>query len=181
MLFLGNLAANAGAGCNNHTTAVPFDIPNAAKRLYIESDTDHVQFEIGAGTGDNYDTFVTTAARGARLYGANDPYFVQEAFPVPQIGLSPTDAASAWVGGATYGVDDIVSNDGQRYVCTQAGTSALYGTGPTTIGAFLGDGTCNWRWLGPSGGEAVPNKSVVRIAIWNPTVTACVVGVWILD
>lgn len=180
MLYIGQLAANAGAGVNNHTTASTFDIPDSAKEIYVESDTDAVHFAIGGGTGTNYDTFACTATTGALLYGQNDPYFVHQTFPVPQLGRSPIMAAAAWVAGASYTAGDRVSNNGYIYEATSTGVSNLYGTGPASVGAVLGDGTVNWRWIGRSEASATPNKSVVRCAIFNAAPSACVVKVWVL-
>jgi hypothetical protein len=90
----------------------------------------------------------------------------------------------AWVGGVAYSfrarVVNVASAGAQPnvYQAMTGGVSDLYGTGPAAIGAVLGDGTCNWKWLGATEAVAVPNKSVVRMAIFNPTVTACNVKVW---
>jgi hypothetical protein len=181
MFYLGTLSANAGVGVNNHSTAAPFDIPNAAKELYLESDIDSIACGIGAGSGTNYDTFSVTVTSGIRLYSNNDPYFVQELLPVPQIGKSDYLAEPAWADLTSYAVGDLVSANGQIYICTHAGTSTsdIYSLGPSNIGAVLGDGTVNWAWRGPSNAAATPDKTIVRIAIFNPTASNCNVKVWI--
>jgi hypothetical protein len=179
MKEIGKLQASGGASVNNHTTAVPFDIPDEAAEMYLQSDIPGVTFRCGAGDGDEYDTF-TASAVDAPLEDGKTIYDIQGAFKIPRLGKSPIDGASAWVGGDTYAEGDRVSNGGLWYECVQAGTSALYGTGPTGKFNMNGDGTCNWKYLGRSAAVAAPGKSVVRVAIFNPTGLPATVICWVL-
>jgi hypothetical protein len=177
MVEIGKLQVPAATSVNNHTTATPFDIPDEAQEVYLQSDIPGVTFAIGGGSGTEFDTFAASAV-DAPLEDGKTIYDIQGAFSVPRLGKSPIDGSPAWIAGHAYIVGDRVSNSGSLYVCTKAGTTNLYGTGPAEIGAMVGDGTCNWRWAGRSAAVAIPNKSVVRMACYNPTGNAATVIVW---
>jgi hypothetical protein len=58
--------------------------------------------------------------------------------------LSP----DAWAGGVAYALGDRATNDsGKIYQATQAGTSDLYGMGPTGTGAGITDGSVVWEYV----------------------------------
>lgn len=179
MIKIGKLNVPALTSVNNHTTATPFDVPWGARQLWVQSDIPGVTFAIGGGTGTEFDTFAADAD-SAQLEDGRTTYDVEGAYDVPLLGKSPIDGASAWVAGATYAVGDVVSNGGFRWRCSQAGTSNLYGTGPTGQGNVRGDGTCNWTWLSLSAATAAPDKSVVRVAAYNPTGLAAIVRVYVV-
>jgi uncharacterized phage protein gp47/JayE len=56
-------------------------------------------------------------------------------------------ALDAWVNTTAYAEDDRVTNAGNAYICTTAGTSAGSG-GPTTEASSITDGTVTWKFLG---------------------------------
>lgn len=178
MIFIGKLTATAQSGVNNHTTAVPFDIPDEATEMYFESDTDDVLFGIGAGTGDLHDTFAVTEDTGSPLYASRTAYVVEGVYPVPRLGRTGFRVAPAWAAGTLYAVGDMVTSNGQLYSCSVAGTSDTYGPGPSP-GSVSGDGTVSWIWRGASEGIDKPNKTVKRVAIYNPTVGTANVRVWV--
>jgi uncharacterized phage protein gp47/JayE len=65
---------------------------------------------------------------------------------------SSADAATivtldAWVISTAYVIGDLVTNSGNVYYCTAAGTSAGSG-GPTTTSTAITDGTATWRYCG---------------------------------
>ena len=62
-------------------------------------------------------------------------------------------AATAWAGTTAYVLTDIVANDGNIYVCSQAGTSAGAG-GPTGTGDAIADNTAKWNFVGDGIGYA---------------------------
>lgn len=163
MNFLGTLTAT-GASVNNHTTAVPFDVPDGCRKLWVESDTAGIAMLIGPGTGANYDTFTVASGQGTQLFDAKDASTQQGPFDIPRYGKSPADAAPAWVAGNVYAAKDQVTAHGWTWICVTPGTSNLYGTGPSYGSEY--DGTVLWRPLGraPDVGST-PNKGVVRIAI----------------
>ena len=88
MLFLGKLDIPSGQSVNNHSTVAPFDLPVGLKAVYLESDTDAVAFEIGAGTGTGLDTFATTTARGQKLYNGATVNVAEGPFDVPRFGIA---------------------------------------------------------------------------------------------
>ena len=75
------------------------------------------------------------------------------------------DDTAAWAATTAYSVGDLVENDGtNRYICTDAGTSAGSG-GPTgevidPASATITDGTCEWIW---DGIEGVGRLSVIGV------------------
>ena len=54
----------------------------------------------------------------------------------------------AWAASTAYTVGETVSNGGNTYVCTTAGTSAASG-GPTGTGTGITDGTAVWNYSPP--------------------------------
>lgn len=63
------------------------------------------------------------------------------------------EAADAWAGSTEYAAGDVVTNDGNVYLCTVAGESASSG-GPTGDGDAISDGTATWRFVGEGDGYA---------------------------
>lgn len=58
--------------------------------------------------------------------------------------------ASAWVLSTVYALNALVSNGGNAYVCSIAGTSAGSG-GPAGNGTAIVDGSCTWKYLATLG------------------------------
>ncbi len=56
-------------------------------------------------------------------------------------------ATTAWAISTAYVLNDRVTNDGNVYICTVAGTSAGSG-GPTGTGTAIVDNTVTWRFVG---------------------------------
>lgn len=56
--------------------------------------------------------------------------------------------ATAWATATAYTVGQVRRTSGGCYYCIQAGTSAGAGSGPTSTGQDITDGTAHWRWLG---------------------------------
>lgn len=52
-----------------------------------------------------------------------------------------------WEQNRYYEVNAVVSNGGNRYLCTQAGTSEGWGDGPIGTGTGIEDGSCVWDYL----------------------------------
>jgi hypothetical protein len=62
----------------------------------------------------------------------------------------PLIAPAAWVGSTAYQTGQSVTNNGNAYVCSVAGTSAVSG-GPTGVGtAPQTDNTVTWQYWGPT-------------------------------
>lgn len=59
------------------------------------------------------------------------------------------NCSTAWLGSTVYSVGDWVSNGGNVYGCTQAGTSAASG-GPTGTGDSISDNGVIWKYLAPA-------------------------------
>ncbi len=55
----------------------------------------------------------------------------------------------AWTASTAYTVGETVSNGGNNYICTTAGTSATSG-GPTGTGTGITDGTAVWSYAPPT-------------------------------
>jgi hypothetical protein len=64
------------------------------------------------------------------------------------------DANAQWTGSTAYDLRQIISNQGNLYECTTAGTSAASG-GPTGTGDDIQDGTCVWVWRRVDGSRNV--------------------------
>lgn len=64
------------------------------------------------------------------------------------------DANARWTGSTDYSLRQIISNEGNLYECTTAGTSAASG-GPTGTGEDIADGTCVWVWRRVDGSRNV--------------------------
>lgn len=75
---------------------------------------------------------------------------------------------SAWVGSASYVLDDRVTNGGNIYQCTIAGTAASSG-GPTTEDVAITDGTVTWTFVGNGTGAV---DADARASDTGPTVAA---------
>lgn len=66
-------------------------------------------------------------------------------------GIVAQISPDAWVAGQAYGLGDRVSHDTNKiYEATQAGTSDLYGSGPTGTGQAITDGTVKWKYIATS-------------------------------
>lgn len=74
----------------------------------------------------------------------------------------------AWVASTSYVVDDRVTNGGNAYQCTVAGTAAGSG-GPTTEDEEITDGSVTWTFLGNGTGAI---DVVSRATETGPTVAA---------
>ena len=70
-----------------------------------------------------------------------------------------TAQQGAWAPSTAYAVGNTVSNGGNVYRCTTAGTSAASG-GPTGTGTGIADGTAVWTYLGIVGDLNVDNTSI---------------------
>jgi hypothetical protein len=55
--------------------------------------------------------------------------------------------SAPWTASTTYSIGQYVSNSGNTYLCTAAGTSASTG-GPTTTSSAITDGTVTWAYQG---------------------------------
>jgi hypothetical protein len=64
-----------------------------------------------------------------------------------QVAGATYGAASAWQNTHAYGAAKLVSNGGNLYASTVAGTSAGSG-GPTGTGTAIADGTVTWCYVG---------------------------------
>lgn len=64
------------------------------------------------------------------------------------------DINSRWTGSTDYSLRQIISNEGNVYECSTAGTSASSG-GPTGTGDSITDGTCVWIWRRVDGSRNV--------------------------
>lgn len=68
-------------------------------------------------------------------------------------------ATTAWAASTSYIVGQKVSNGGQVYNCTTAGTSAASG-GPTGTGTSITDGNATWAYVSAVGDMALDNTSI---------------------
>ncbi len=79
-------------------------------------------------------------------------------------GLEAAIDAVAWVNATPYVLYDHVTNGGNVYRCTTAGTSAGAG-GPTGTGTAITDNTVVWRYVGPNTNvEATDGGTTVTVA-----------------
>ena len=77
-----------------------------------------------------------------------------------------SQAATAWAASTAYVVNQVVSNGGNVYKCTAAGTSASSG-GPTGTGSSIADGTVTWAYQSAVGDITVDNPNVVQNQTFN--------------
>lgn len=90
-------------------------------------------------------------------------------------------AATAWTALTGYSIGDIVTNGGNIYYCTDAGTSAGAG-GPTGTSDTITDATVEWAWLGAGDGyvdvvaQALETGALTAIAGDLNTITTPVFG-----
>lgn len=96
-------------------------------------------------------------AQWFRVYGASGaPVFD---------GNIGTVVGSAWAPSTSYAIGAILSANGNAYQCTVAGQSASSGTGPSTTGNAIADGTASWAYLSIAGGDI--NFSTVACTVGN--------------
>lgn len=76
----------------------------------------------------------------------------------------------SWATGTAYVVGDYVTNAGNIYYCTDAGTSAGAGTGPDTEDAAIVDNGVIWAFLGAGTGHVagITAESVEEAAVLAP-------------
>jgi len=90
----------------------------------------------------------------------------------------PAPATPAWVGGAAYGIHNVVSNGSNLYVAilpiTGTGNAAASG-GPTGTGTSITDGGVTWKYIGTTSSSATATASAT-IASSAITVGAINVG-----
>lgn len=116
------------------TAKVPFTHPRAAQ-AFCEG---VVSQKTGGQVGDNPHT-------------ANSRNFVAW-----RSGFYAAQGPAAWAYATAYAVGQMVTNQGNLYICTKAGTSAVDDEdpetidGPTGIGNSITDGTVTWYYGGPA-------------------------------
>lgn len=89
-------------------------------------------------------------------------------------GLLSVSVGSAWAATTAYTVGQRVSNGGNVYNCTTAGTSAGSG-GPTGTGGSITDGSVVWAYVSVLGDMTLDNTSIAtgqNVAITTYTLTA---------
>jgi hypothetical protein len=84
---------------------------------------------------------------GALAFGVNGVLDVTEVLIFNDVIGTAVAWASTTAYSATAGARSVVSNDGRKYICTIAGTSAGSG-GPVGTGTDIVDGTAHWCFLG---------------------------------
>ena len=64
--------------------------------------------------------------------------------------VSGIGSPAAWVKGTVYSANTIVSNGGNYYICTTAGTAAGTGSGPTAtvLSSTISDNSVKWNYIG---------------------------------
>lgn len=78
--------------------------------------------------------------------------------PKFQCTLSMTGAAWAINTAVTLGLRNVAG--GKVYVCSQAGTTASSGSGPTGTGTNITDGTAKWDYVSPLGEATIDNTNI---------------------
>jgi hypothetical protein len=64
-----------------------------------------------------------------------------------------TITGSAWAQSTSYSINQIVSANGNAYLCSAAGTTSGSGSGPATTGQAIADGGVVWQYLSIAGGD----------------------------
>lgn len=153
-----NLIANGNFENNDGTTAAPYGwtSTNTATNTWSQ---------LSAGTSFNW-TVTTAYTVGQYRFANGNVYVCDTSGTSTGNGNGPsattadiTDGTArwdyvgpatfaAWAGSTAYTGGSLVTNNGNRYICTTAGTSASSG-GPTTTGTAISDGTAAWDYIGP--------------------------------
>lgn len=60
--------------------------------------------------------------------------------------ISNTDKAFVWTVSTSYALNNVIYNNGNKYIATIAGTSASTGTGPSHTSGTATDGTVTWTY-----------------------------------
>ncbi len=92
------------------------------------------------------DTIVFVESDGSGGLVSSGPARVPAAGVMVLVGLAPDDMPDGWDSATAYDVGAKVSANGNVYVCTQAGTSAEDGDGPSGTGSGIEDGSVIWDW-----------------------------------
>lgn len=103
-------------------------------------------------------------------------------------------AVTVWAVSTAYSLNTFAYANGNVYQCTQAGTSAASGSGPSGTGTGISDGTAKWSYAAPtlkvfSGAVPVncaaadPSGPLVTITLPNPFLTessgaTAIAGTW---
>lgn len=78
---------------------------------------------------------------------------------------------STWATSTAYTITTsyvLNSTNGNTYQCTQSGTSASTGTGPSGFGTGIVDGTCTWSWVPSITG--VDPATFAAVCVWKSKV-----------
>ena len=85
-----------------------------------------------------------------------------------------SQAADAWAQSTAYAAGKVIKANSKVYVCTTGGTSSGSGTGPSTSGSGITDGTCVWDYQSDVGAAEINNPVIAEdqpltIDTWTQT------------
>ena len=155
---LGNLKNNmeTAYGSSGNVEALGLEATVIGNGIYFKTTKPFNSVSVKGGvTGDSLTAITSTAQNIAKLPSqCRDGYICQ----VSNTEDSQADdyyvkfvvdtGGDAWANSTAYIVGDKVTNDNKLYKCSQAGTSAASGNGPTgTGGSPIDDGSAKWTYV----------------------------------
>lgn len=78
-------------------------------------------------------------------------------------------AAVAWSTEDDVALNERRKANGGVYVCSQAGTTAAVGDGPTGTGTGIADGTAEWDWVSAVGEATLDNTNIAETQVVTVT------------
>lgn len=147
-LLGGTPPANAGAALSSNPVLVEITVAPAAASNGTKDMIGGAKTGTGAaaaGTG--------TPATFYRVYDSAGSNCFEQG--------TVTQSAPAWSPSTAYTAGQRVTNNGNIYSCTTAGTSASSG-GPSGTGSGISDGTAVWSYVSPLGDILIDNPSIAQ-------------------
>jgi hypothetical protein len=147
-LYAGTPPANAAAALSSNSLLVEVTITPAAASNATKDMLGGAKSGTGAaaaGTG--------TTTTFYRIYDSGGTTCHEQG--------AVAQSASSWSSSTAYTVGQRVSNNGNIYNCTTAGTSASSG-GPSGTGGSITDGTVTWAYVSAVGDIAIDNPSIAQ-------------------
>lgn len=169
----------AGSGSNGDALGSARGNSGIVERAVVES-LGYLCVNLGKGSDGN--KFLSTAANWSKrleLLKLANPTHVINANVLNDI--TPTLSVSGWAATTAYSKWDVVSANGNNYVCVRAGTSGS--TSPSGTGSVFVDGGCTWAYLQPHpavSGSRGSSIVAAQMANVNAQIAAALPGIPII-
>lgn len=109
-----------------------------------------------------------TSAASASVSSMNIPE-IEITNPGDGYTVATVNIGTAWLPTAVYALNAQVSNGGNLYTCTTAGSPEATGTGPSGTGTGIIDGTCTWSYAGvvATANATITNGKITAVTMTN--------------